>query len=118
MALSLPGLVSDCLRGVSAGAPLLVGEPDGPTLRMPRYSLLQSRELDEHLLPSRWAGERLARLPTYGTGQGFACQISAAYCAIVRSLENLPEPATLRIALRAHALRSVYSAQSARSAVK
>jgi len=29
-----------------------------------------------------------------------ASQISAAYSAIVRSLENLPEQATLRMALR------------------
>ena len=48
----------------------------------------------------------------YVTGQGFAFQISVAYCAIVRSLENLPEPATLRIALRAHPSRSAYSSQS------
>ena len=41
----------------------------------------------------------------YGTGQGFACQISAAYSAIVRSLENLPELATFRIALRAQPVR-------------
>jgi hypothetical protein len=27
----------------------------------------------------------------YSTGQGFACQMSAAYSAMVRSLENLPE---------------------------
>jgi hypothetical protein len=40
--------------------------------------------------------------PFYGTGQGFAFQISAAYWAIVRSLENFPEPATFRIAFRAH----------------
>jgi hypothetical protein len=38
----------------------------------------------------------------YGTGQGCAFQISAAYWAIVRSLENFPELATFRIALRAH----------------
>ena len=42
----------------------------------------------------------------YPTGHGFAFQISAAYCAMVRSLENLPEPATLRMALRAQASRS------------
>ena len=34
----------------------------------------------------------------YGTGQGLAFQISAAYWAIVRSLENRPEPAILKIA--------------------
>ena len=35
----------------------------------------------------------------YGTGQGRTCQISAAYCEIVRSLENLPEAAMLRMTL-------------------
>jgi hypothetical protein len=39
----------------------------------------------------------------YDTVQGLAFQISVAYWAIVRSLENLPEPATFKIALRAHA---------------
>src|SRR6516162_7634883 len=37
------------------------------------------------------------------TGQGVAFQIPAAYSAMVRSLENFPEQATLRMALRAHA---------------
>ncbi len=46
-------------------------------------------------------------LPSYFTGQGFAPQISAAYWAMVRSLENFPEPATLRTALRVHARESV-----------
>src|SRR5690349_18384559 len=36
----------------------------------------------------------------YVTGHGAASQISDAYWAIVRSLENLPEAATFRIALR------------------
>src|SRR5262249_23120719 len=36
------------------------------------------------------------------TGQGFAPQIDSAYSAIVRSLENFPDRATLRIAIRAH----------------
>src|SRR5262245_23103526 len=35
------------------------------------------------------------------TGEGSACQISAAYSLIVRSLENRLEQATLTIALRA-----------------
>src|SRR5215510_4892517 len=35
------------------------------------------------------------------TGQGLACQISAAYSLIVRSLEKRLEQATLMIALRA-----------------
>ena len=43
-------------------------------------------------------------------GHDLRCQMSAAYSAIVRSLENFPEPATLRMALRAQALGSAYSA--------
>ena len=34
----------------------------------------------------------------YFTGQGFAFHICSAYSVIVRSLENRPEVATLRIA--------------------
>jgi hypothetical protein len=37
----------------------------------------------------------------YDTGQGLAFQIWAAYSAIVRSLENPPEPAMFRIAFDA-----------------
>lgn len=36
------------------------------------------------------------------TGQDFAPQISCAYSRIVRSLENLPEAATLRMTFRVH----------------
>ncbi len=38
----------------------------------------------------------------YATGCGVAPQISSAYCWIVRSLENLPEPAMLRMLFFAH----------------
>ena len=38
----------------------------------------------------------------YSTGHGFTPQISLAYSAIVRSLENFPDAATFRMALRAH----------------
>ncbi len=48
----------------------------------------------------------------YSTGQAFAFQISVAYSEIVRSLENLPELATLRIALRDQASGSAYRAPS------
>src|SRR4051812_38702364 len=37
-----------------------------------------------------------------GTGHGFASQILAAYSAMVRSLENLPELAMLRMTLQVH----------------
>ena len=52
----------------------------------------------------------------YGTGHGLAFQISAAYCAIVRSLENFPEPAMFRIPLRAHWSWSAWSSHNRRSA--
>ena len=48
----------------------------------------------------------------YGTGHGLAFQISAAYWAIVRSLENFPDPAIFKIALRAHASSSACNSQS------
>jgi hypothetical protein len=40
--------------------------------------------------------------PSHGTREGLAFQISAAYSAMLRSLENLPELATFRIAFVAH----------------
>lgn len=60
------------------------------------------------LLPGARDGMALARPAdsAYGTGQGRAFQISAAYSAIVRSLENRPEPATFRIAFLAQPSRS------------
>jgi len=44
-----------------------------------------------------------ARPLGYGTGDGRARQMSAAYSAIVRSLEKRPEQAMLMIAFSAHA---------------
>ena len=52
----------------------------------------------------------------YGMGQGFTFQMPDAYSAMVRSLENFPEEATFRMALRAHASGSEYSSTSLRSA--
>src|SRR5215475_1286184 len=52
----------------------------------------------------------------HDTGHGFTCQMSAAYSAIVRSLENFPELATFRMALRVQASGSVYSARRLLSA--
>lgn len=43
---------------------------------------------------------------------GLVCQISCAYCAIVRSDENAPMPATFRIAIRVHASESRYNAST------
>jgi hypothetical protein len=38
----------------------------------------------------------------YDTGHGLASHISAAYSAMVRSLENLPDPARLKMTFRDH----------------
>src|SRR4029077_12324736 len=45
------------------------------------------------------------------TGHGFTPKMSEAYPAIVRSLENFPEPATFKIALRPHVSGSPYVSQ-------
>src|ERR1700756_2481882 len=42
----------------------------------------------------------------HSTGHRFTFQMSAAYSPIVRSLENFPEPATFKIALRDHPTES------------
>src|SRR5271157_3191295 len=73
------------------------------------------------LLPHRTSPFSLLRLVRgnyafSGIGHGFTFQISAAYSAMVRSLENFPEPATFRMALCAHPCGSLYSSQSRRSA--
>ena len=52
--------------------------------------------------PKRTRASEIESFMGYFTMQGFAFQISAAYSAMVRSLENFPEPATFKIALRAH----------------
>src|SRR5256885_4409645 len=82
---------------------------------------LEPSEIDEHGARRRLAGQRGDRGGLFhvvdhrrlhhDTGDGLTCQMSDAYSAIVRSLENFPELATFRIALRAHASRSAYSAQ-------
>src|SRR5262249_27548564 len=87
---------------------------------------LEPREVHEHGRGRRPAGQRRNdvaflhivdhRRLHHDTGHGFTCQMSAAYSAIVRSLENLPEPAMFMIALRAHAARSAYSVVSSASA--
>ena len=55
-----------------------------------------------HAAPPESIEIRLVGFP-HATGHGLACQISLAYSAIVRSLENFPDAATFRIALRAQA---------------
>src|SRR5262249_4490605 len=87
---------------------------------------LEAAQVDEHGQRRRLACQRRDHLGFFrvvdhrrlhhDTGHGFTCQMSEAYSAIVRSLENLPEPATLRMALRAHAAGSAYSAPRRASA--
>src|SRR5215472_8308552 len=77
----------------------------------------EPRYIDQHLLGRRLAGQgRKGHAPILFTGHGFAPQISAAYWAIVWSLENFPQPATFRMALRAQASPAAYSAVSLWSA--
>src|SRR5215813_6967298 len=77
----------------------------------------EAGQIDQHLLGRGFAGQRRnGHAPILFTGHGFARQISAAYWAIVWSLENLPLPATLRMALRAQASLSAYNAVSLWSA--
>src|SRR6187401_3098156 len=80
---------------------------------------LQTRHIDQHLRWGLTAGQgRDARpyLSLYRTGHGFTSQISCAYSAIARSLENFPEAATFRMALRTQAFRSAYNSRSRWSA--
>src|ERR1700722_7611615 len=57
----------------------------------------------------RLTGKTRAWVYIQSTGQGFTPQIPDAYSVMVRSLENFPEAATFRIALRAQASGSAYS---------
>src|SRR2546421_11986405 len=87
---------------------------------------LEPGQVDQHGRRRRLAGQRRKRAGLFhvvdhrrlhhATGHGFTCQMSDAYSAIVRSLENLPEPATLRMALRAPAPASAYTSQRRASA--
>src|SRR5208283_936979 len=81
--------------------------------------LLQFSHIDQDLFRSwtscQWRNLRTAGCASrpwhfYGIGHGSAPQISAAYWAMVRSLENLPLLATFRIAFFAHSLGAAYSA--------
>src|SRR4051794_2263320 len=103
----LPGLVKFILP--EAGKPAAGWGGVGGGGSSWRKYLAQQQRPPSPALPHKGGGSRPS-LPheltpfngtPYATGQGLACQISAAYCAMVRSLENFPEPATLRMALRA-----------------
>src|ERR1017187_1801384 len=60
--------------------------------------------------------DRFHTYPLSGMGHGCRFQISRAYSAMVRSLENRPEPATFRMALRAQSSGLAYSASRRPSA--
>ena len=86
--------------------------PDGRAANHARHDDLEAA--DRRVVPRRRGEAGDDRLPReradrghgYVTIQGFAFQIPAAYSAIVRSLENLPDAATLRMAFRAQPSRS------------
>src|SRR4029077_396648 len=52
----------------------------------------------------------------YGTGHGFTFQISSAYSEMVRSVENLPELATFKMAFRVQPSGSLYKSSARWSA--
>ena len=82
----------------------------GPTLKI---FALEPGYVDQHLFCGRPASQgRDIRyyMRSYRTGHGLTLQILFAYSAIVRSLENLPEPATFKMALRAQTFGSAYDA--------
>jgi len=69
--------------------------------------------------PAPRPGERSSvspALPPYGTAQGLASQMPAAYSAMVRSLENVPELARFAIAFRVQPSGSAESSSNRRSA--
>src|SRR5439155_25137034 len=75
--------------------------------------------IDQYFLWGRPAGKRRDARDAAGfdgTGHGFTSQIWVAYSAIVRSLENFPEPVTFKIALRSHSSESTYNSRSRWSA--
>src|SRR5712672_1896077 len=77
---------------------------------------LEACDVDEQGLRCRLAGQRRELRFHQGTGQGLTFQIAAAYSAMVRSLENFPEPATFKMALRTHASGRAYRSSNASSA--
>jgi hypothetical protein len=105
-------------RAAERRAPMPAGAEADELARITQVGLpfvvlpLELGQIDQQGLGGRLAGQRRDRGQVlhatrgrglhYGTGHGLTSQISAAYSAMVRSLENLPEPATFRIALRVH----------------
>ena len=92
-------------RGISTPSLKAQGEQRRSSLfNIPRDNPSISISFGGGLLAS---GEMVMRRFSYGTGHGFAFQISAAYWTMVRSLENFPELAIFKITLRAHSSPSV-----------
>src|SRR4029450_10295963 len=114
--------------GAGPGHPQrLPGGGRAPRVGLPLVVLaLEPGQVHQHRLRSRLAGQRRERRRLlrvvdhrslrHTVGHGFTWQMSAAYSAMVRSLENFPELATFRMALRAHASGSAYSARLAPAA--
>ena len=69
-----------------------------------------------HLLICHLTRAAHSRARDYSTGHGFAFQISVAYSAMVRSLENFPEAATFKMAMSAHSSGLAYRSHTRSSA--
>ena len=105
---------ADELRRIVRLGPALVVRP------------LEPGQVDQNRQRGRLAGQRgnrsglfrvvHHRVLHHATGHALTCQMSVAYSPIVRSLENFPELATFKMALRAQASGSAYSARSLPSA--
>jgi hypothetical protein len=88
------------------------GKRPGPGMRLDKLSrelgvptrFTNSSPLTPGACHSREVGGIRTRLAAedYVTGDGFKFQISVAYSRIVRSLENVPEHATLMMAFLTH----------------
>ena len=88
---------------LSAASSASTSSKRGPAVRLGLASCLTAHSGG---IPDRRDDGQVALEAHQRTGEGFRLQISSAYSAMVRSLENLPLRATLMIALRVHASRS------------
>src|SRR5437660_7030380 len=90
---------------------VLVPQVGATLIILPFKSTRIYQQLFWSRLASKWGNWHLCSiLPLtcdfYETGHALALQMSFAYSAIVRSLENFPEPATFKIASRDHPVES------------
>ena len=102
-------MIATIAAAVSFGSSAAAANPPEHRLRHLRRPRLHGSDIKtRNIRTLSQGGARLeVRRFSYGTGHGFAFQISAAYWTMVRSLENFPELAIFKIALRAHSSRSV-----------